>query len=168
MWQTSFPLGILTENRQNRQVCLRGMCFPASSCQRCGHSYSIFTTYLNQLARTGNKVSILSQAESLSFCRSWKRQSLAETFKNQGFPERYVTNSIQILRLISFLFLAPHPNHIQRANKLFSPYQARWEEHCFLYSWVSLCQRRANGIWVIKGSIWVIWEHFVHMTFTDR
>lgn len=167
----TLPAGYTHRNTWYMQVCLRGMCCPASPCQRFGHSYSILTTYLSQLAWTGNKVSMLWQAESLSFCRSWKRESLAETFKNQGVPERYVINSIQILRLISFLFLSFFFfffNHIQRANKLFSPYQARWEEHCFLYSWVGLCQKSANSSWVIKGSIWVIWEHFVPVTFTER
>lgn len=102
----TLPTGYTHRNTWYMQVCLRGMCCPASPCQRFGHSYSILTTYLSQLAWTGNKVSMLWQAESLSFCRSWKRESLAETFKNQGVPERYVINSIQILRLISFLFLS--------------------------------------------------------------
>lgn len=102
----TLPAGYTHRNTWYMQVCLRGMCCPASPCQRFGHSYSILTTYLSQLAWTGNKVSMLWQAESLSFCRSWKRESLAETFKNQGVPERYVINSIQILRLISFLFLS--------------------------------------------------------------
>ncbi|XP_045300799.1 agouti-signaling protein isoform X3 [Leopardus geoffroyi] len=38
------------------------------------------------------------QAESLSHCRLWKKESLAETFKNQGVPER--PSRMKILRLL--------------------------------------------------------------------
>ena len=154
---------------RNTGACLRGTCCPASPCQGFGHSYSILTAYLNQLAVTGNKVSLPDRLRVLELLQTLEEGILSWKIQEPGGP-REVSNKFHsdvgtgfFLFLSFFLFFF---NHIRRANKFFSPYQARWEEHCFLYSWVGLHQRieRANSIWVIKGDIWVIWEHFVHVT----
>lgn len=107
---------------RNTWVYLRGMYCLTCPCQGFGHSYSILTTYLNQLAVTGSKVSFsdrLSHWASTDFGKGTISQNIQEP---EG-PREVCNNSIQMLRLgffLSFIFF----NHIQRVNKLFSSDQS--------------------------------------------